>query len=207
MTGLPETLPEAFFQRPVADVAKGLLGVRLVSAIGGRRVSGIIVETEAYGGKDDPASHAATVSGITRRNRAMFGPVGRAYVYRSHGVHWCFNVVARARCAAGAVLVRGVHADEGLDVMRERRAGHPLLCAGPGRVAQAFGVDDEVYGHDLRLDPLWLQRGRDVSDAQIETTGRVGVSRACEVPYRFYVRGAEGVSRPSPRTFSQGVQS
>src|SRR6185503_2421855 len=88
--------PEGLLQRPVTEAARGLLGCRLVSSVGGLRTVAVIVEAEAYGGRDDPASHASAARGETPRNRVMFGPSGRAYVYRSYGVHWCMNVVTGA---------------------------------------------------------------------------------------------------------------
>jgi len=172
-----------------------LLGCRLVSTVGGARTVGVIVETEAYGGPDDPASHAATVHGPTERNRVMFGPPGRAYVYRSYGVHWCMNVVTGVDGMAQAVLVRGVDPTEGMDVMAARRGGALPLTAGPGRLAAALGIDDALYGHDLRQPPLVLERGWEVPDAAIGVSKRVGVRFAADWPHRFFVRGAAGVSR------------
>jgi DNA-3-methyladenine glycosylase len=188
-----------------------LLGCRLVSTVGGVRTAGVIVETEAYGGPDDPASHAATVRGPTERNRVMFGPPGRAYVYRSYGVHWCMNVVTGAEGVAQAVLIRGVEPTEGLEAMAARRDGASPLAAGPGRLAAALGITDALYGHDLREPPLVLERGWTVADDAIGVSKRVGVSLAADWPYRFFVRGAVGVSRreswgvaEGPRVLAQG---
>lgn len=182
-------------ERPVLEVARSLLGHRLVSMIDGVRTVGVIVETEAYGGPDDPASHASTVTGVTHRNRAMFGPPGRAYVYRSYGVHWCVNVVTGGEGDAQAVLLRGIEPIVGVEGMRRRRGRGPL-GAGPGRLCQALGISGELYGHDLRRPPLELLGGWKVDDEHVGVSGRVGVSAAAGWPYRFYVRGSTGVSRP-----------
>lgn len=178
------------------EVARGLLGCRLESTVGGVRTVGVIVETEAYAGPSDPASHAATVAGMTRRNRAMFGPPGRAYVYRSYGVHWCMNVVTGAVGQAQAVLVRGIEPLEGEEAMALRRGRRPI-GAGPGRVCQALGVTEALYGHDLARPPLRLCGGWCVDDALVGVSGRIGVSVAADWPYRFYVLGSSGVSRVS----------
>ncbi|MDE3003244.1 MAG: DNA-3-methyladenine glycosylase [Gemmatimonadota bacterium] len=190
-----------FFEHAAADVAQALLGARLISLLDGAVCVGMVVETEAYGGPGDPASHAATRSGVTKRNRAMFGPAGRAYVYRSYGVHWCLNVVTGSEGTGEAVLLRGVHPISGLDVMTARRGGRMPLAAGPGRLAQAFGVDDTLYDHPMDRAPLMLAEGWTVPECDIVTTGRVGVSAAADWPLRFYVAGSLGVSVPSAPPF------
>jgi DNA-3-methyladenine glycosylase len=189
-----EPLAADFFVRPVAEVARALLGSCLLSTVGGERAAVIVVEAEAYGGAEDPASHASTRQGVTRRNRAMFGPPGRAYVYRSYGVHWCLNVVTGPEGEGQAVLLRGAVPLEGIDVIRRRRDGRMPLAAGPGRLAQALGVTDELYGHRLGDAPLVLLPGWDVDDARVGLSGRIGITTAAERPLRFYVRGAPGVS-------------
>jgi DNA-3-methyladenine glycosylase len=156
----------------------------------------VIVETEAYAGPGDPASHAATVGGPTARNRVMFGPPGHAYVYRSYGVHWCMNVVTGPEGDASAVLLRGIEPLEGERVMADRRGGATPLGAGPGRLCSALGITGALYGHDLREAPLVLIAGWDVPDDAVGVSGRVGVSTAADWPFRFYVRGSGGVSRP-----------
>lgn len=188
--------PGSLLERPVVEVARGLLGARLVSTVGGVRTVGVIVETEAYGGPDDPASHASTIAGPTERNRAMFGPPGRAYVYRSYGVHWCMNVVTGVEGMAQAVLIRGIEALEGEKAMALRRGGVSPLGAGPGRLCAALSITDALYGHDLREPPLRLEAGWQVPDERVGVSRRVGVSAAVDWPYRFYVRDSPGVSRP-----------
>jgi DNA-3-methyladenine glycosylase len=193
---LPDTtFPESILTLPVVDAARELLGCVLVSSLAGARTAGVIVETEAYGGPDDPASHAATVRGPTRRNRVMFGPPGRAYVYRSYGMHWCMNVVTGRDGVAQAVLIRGVEPIEGEEVMARRRGGVARLGAGPGRLCTALGITDALYGHDLRQPPLELLRGWRVRAESIGVSPRVGIADAVDWPYRFFLRGSAGVSR------------
>lgn len=176
-------------------MARALLGAVLVSEVGHVRTAGVIVETEAYLGTDDPASHAATRSGMTPRNRAMFGPAGRAYVYRSYGVHWCMNVVTGPEGRAAAVLLRGMDPLEGLDTMARRRGRSADLGSGPGRLCQALGITDALYGHPLDRPPLRLEPGWSVPDEDVEVSPRVGVSKARDWPLRYFVRGSPGVSR------------
>jgi DNA-3-methyladenine glycosylase len=190
------SFPEEILRLSVTDAARTLLGCCLESTIGDARVVGVIVETEAYDGPEDPASHAATAAGRTARNRAMFGPPGRAYVYRSYGVHWCMNVVTGRSGRAQAVLIRGIEPLIGEHVVHDRRGGTRPLTAGPGRLCAALGISDAQYGHDLRTPPLRLQAGWPVEDALVGGSRRVGVSKASDWPYRFYVRGSSGVSRP-----------
>jgi len=179
---------------PVRDAARALLGAVLESTLGGRTTSGVIVETEAYEGPDDPASHASTRGGPTDRNRAMWGPPGRAYVYRSYGVHWCMNVVTGEAGHPQAVLVRGIEPLRGEDVMLERREGRRPLAAGPGRVCMALGITDRLYDHDLRRAPLVLRAGWSLEDTSVGVSPRVGVTKAADWPYRFFVLGSPGVT-------------
>jgi DNA-3-methyladenine glycosylase len=185
---------DGFFAGAAPDVARGLLGARLVSSVGGCRTAGVIVETEAYLGPDDPASHAATRGGPTERNRAMFGPPGRAYVYRSYGMHWCMNVVTGVEGVAQAVLLRGLDPLEGEAHMAHRRRGRAPLASGPGRLCEALGVTGVLYGHDLSAPPLLLLPGWPLPDYMIEVGGRIGVRVAADWPLRYYVRGNPGVS-------------
>ncbi len=180
---------------PVPAVARDLLGIRLRSSVDGEVVEGVIVETEAYLGADDPASHAATRGGPTPRNRAMFGPPGRAYVYRSYGIHWCLNVVAGPEGEGGAVLLRGLELVAGFDTAARRRGRRDHPADGPGRLAQALGVTDGLYGHDLAAPPLELLPGWSVPDAAVAVTPRVGIRKAADRLLRYHVRGSPGVSR------------
>ena len=164
--------------------------------MGDARTGGVIVETEAYLGPEDPASHAATQKGRTTRNAAMFGPPGRAYVYRIYGMHWCLNVVTGPSGQAQAVLLRGIEPLEGIDEMISRRGRAGDIASGPGRLCQALGVDGRLYGHDLRRPPLQILPGWRVPDPGVYVSGRVGVRAAADWPFRFCVRGSSGVSRP-----------
>jgi DNA-3-methyladenine glycosylase len=184
----------------VEEVSRALLGARLVSTVGGVRAVGVIVETEAYGGPDDPASHAATRAGRTRRNATMFGPPLRAYVYRSYGMHWCVNVVTGAEGDPQAILLRGLEPLEGEEAMAARRRHRVPTAAGPGRLCEALGIDGSLDGHDLAMPPLLLEPGWAVPDALVGVSGRVGVKVAAERQLRFYVEGSSGVSRTFHRT-------
>jgi DNA-3-methyladenine glycosylase len=189
------SLPESFFLPKTEIVAQELLGCYLRSTVGGVVVEGVIVETEAYVGPHDPASHAAARIGQTKRNGAMFGPPGDAYVYRSHGTHWCLNVVTEQVGFPAAVLIRALDPITGIQEMRERRGGTAPLCAGPGRLTQALGVSGELDGHPLENEPLKLLTGWRVPTAEVGSSGRIGVRHAADWPLRFYVRGHPEVSR------------
>ena len=181
--------------RDAREVARALLGARLVSTVDGARTVGVIVETEAYLGLDDPASHAATRVGRTERNAAMFGPPGRAYVYRSYGMHWCMNVVTGAENVPQAVLLRALDPLEGEDAMAERRGRVDALASGPGRLCQALGITGALYGHDLRRPPLQLLAGWRVPPGHVGLSGRIGLRAAADWPLRFFVKGNPAVSR------------
>lgn len=192
-------LPPTFFDRPSISLARALLGKVLISDLRGARTAGRIVEVEAYR-PDDPASHS--FRGPTARNRTMFGPPGRAYVYVSHGIHHCVNVVGRS---GSAVLLRALEPIEGTDVMARRRGlrDRRLLCAGPGRLSQALGIDLEADGHDLTIpDGLWLAEG--LPPRRVLRTPRVGISVASEKPWRFVDAQTRFASRPVRRESVKG---
>jgi DNA-3-methyladenine glycosylase len=180
-------LTRAFFARDVHEVAPELIGCMfLVAGVGGR-----IVEVEAYD-PSDPASHS--YRGQTARNRSMFGPPGRAYVYRSYGIHWCVNLV----CAnASAALVRALEPTLGLETMTERRAvSEPrLYCSGPGRLCQALAITAELDGLPLDEPPFELWAPAEVADVVAST--RVGITRATELHWRYCERGSRFLSRPA----------
>jgi DNA-3-methyladenine glycosylase len=193
-------LPPSFYERPAEVVARDLLGMLLVSTIAGRAV-GRIVETEAYIGPHDDASHAAARIGRTARNASMFGPPGIAYVYRSYGVHWCLNVVTDTPGFPAAVLIRAFEPVIGLAAMRRRRhltrpgAPDTVLGSGPGNVAAALGITGDQDGHALAARPLWIAAGEPVPDEQVRSGPRVGITRAAAWPLRFWVAGSPCVSR------------
>lgn len=180
-------------------VARRLLGAQLVDVSGPVPVVGRIVETEAYC-EGDAASHSAR--GITPRNRAMFGPGGRSYVYRSYGLHWCINVSCGEPGEGAAVLLRALEPLDGLEAMRARRgldaAQDKQLCRGPGNLARALGIALAHNGLDL-LDPaapLRLLAGPPVPAAQVRRSPRVGITRAVDRLWRFYVSPSAFVSGP-----------
>ncbi|MEX2570517.1 MAG: DNA-3-methyladenine glycosylase [Gemmatimonadota bacterium] len=191
-------LPEAFFARPAAVVARELLGADLVSTVGGKRVVARIVESEAYIGPDDDASHANARLGRTLRNEAMFGPPGIAYVYRIYGIHWCLNVVTDTIGHPAAVLVRAATPIEGSAVAALRRGGRPEveLMRGPGNLCSALGVTGALNFHSFDRAPLQLVAGRAVPESGVERGPRIGITRAADQPFRFWVRGEPSVSRP-----------
>lgn len=187
------------FFAPSHEVAPRLLGlVLLVGGVGGR-----IVETEAYD-REDPASH--TFGGLTRRNAAMFGPPGRVYVYRSYGIHWCLNFVCREEGHGAGVLIRALAPTAGLERMRARRGVDDirLLCAGPGRVGQALGIDAGFNGKRLDRPPFALLAAPDDHPAVVVEAGpRIGITKAADVPWRFGEKGSPFLSRPFSRGKAQ----
>lgn len=196
-----QPLPRSFYARDTEVVARELLGTVLISTIGCKRVSGRIVETEAYVGPHDPASHGAERIGRTRRNESMFGDPGIAYVYRIYGVHWCLNAVTHEEGYPAAVLIRAVEPLEGIEIMRKRR-GMSLrdrdLASGPGKLADAFAIDGKLDGHALDAAPLWIEAGLKVRARDVVCGPRIGITKAAEWPLRFCVRGSEWLSRKHP---------
>jgi len=179
-------MDERFFARDVVAVATDFLGARLL--VDG--VGGLVVETEAYR-QDDEASHS--FRGRTAGNAAMFGEPGRAYVYRSYGLHWCFNIV----CERGsAVLIRALEPTHGLDTMMARRATGEgrKLCAGPGNLCKALAINRELNGLSVLAYPFSLTSP---SEVPVSTSGkRIGISKAAERPWRFAIKGSRYLSRP-----------
>ena len=198
------SLPREFYARETEKVARDLLGTLLISTIGGPRVSGRIVETEAYIGPHDPASHGAERIGRTRRNVSMFGPPGIAYVYRIYGVHWCLNAVTQEEDYPAAVLIRAVEPVDGISVMMQRRFGvyaggkERELASGPGKLAAAFAIDGAVDGHRLDQAPLWIEKGIPLPSREIVRGPRIGITKAADWPLRFCVRDCAWLSRRHP---------
>jgi DNA-3-methyladenine glycosylase len=192
-----EPLPPGFLERPADTVAPELLGSLLHRALGDERIVLRISEVEGYAGTADPASHA--YRGPTPRNAVMFGPAGHAYVYFVYGMHHALNIVCGPDGHAAAVLVRAGRVVHGLDVVRRHLAG-PLaearVASGPGRLTRAMAVDRALDGADLRDadSVLTLRLGAPVDPAVIRTGPRVGVTRAADRPWRFWLDGDPTVS-------------
>ena len=178
-------LDETFFQRDAIAVARDLIGASLLF----QGIGGTIVETEAYR-PDDPASHSFT--GKSERNKSMFGPAGRAYVYRSYGIHWCFNVVCSL---SSAVLIRALEPKVGIDVMQARRkqSSIRLLCSGPGRLCEALGITREQDGLPLTKVPFAIKQNRTI--AQVSVGKRIGISKAVHEPWRFGLKDSSFLSK------------
>jgi DNA-3-methyladenine glycosylase len=188
-------LDRAFYGRDSREVGPELLNKVLVHGPS----MGRIVEVEAYCGGEDPGSHA--YRGRTARNATMFGPAGHLYVYFTYGMHFCANVVCGEEGVATAVLLRGVTPLAGLEAMRARRPkarSDRELCAGPGRICQAFALDRDFDGADL----VTGDRGVTILDDGVDppdepgVSVRIGLTAGAEFPWRYYVRGSIGLSRP-----------
>jgi DNA-3-methyladenine glycosylase len=178
-------------------VARAVLGRLLVHDSPQGRVSGRVVEVEAYRGAGDPASHA--FRGPTPRNATMFGPPGHAYVYFTYGMHHCLNLVTERRGKASAVLVRALEPVDGIELMRaRRRVAEPVrLGQGPGNVARALGLTRAHDGLDLTRGPLWLSDAAPVRGGRrIARSGRIGIRLARERNWRCYLAGHPSVSPP-----------
>ena len=203
---MSERLSRAFYARPARTVAADLLGKRLVRLLDGQRLSGIIVETEAYCDTDDRdmACHGdrANQGAPTPRTAVMFGKAGLAYVYFTYGMHWMFNIVTGSEGKANAVLIRALEPEEGVGEMAVLRA-RPFaeLTNGPAKLAQALAIDKAFNGVDLcEADAeIWLEEGTAVERAQIATGPRIGLGKTPEpwlsVPWRYWIRDNRWVSR------------
>lgn len=180
----------SFFNRDARDVAADLIGCRLVHETGDS-LSGRIVETEAYLGEEDPASHAS--NGRTSRNSAMFGPPGRSYVYICYGIHHMFNIVTGGDGDPQAVLVRSIQPIEGLDRMREVRGleDETRLCDGPGKLCQALEIEKRHSDLDITEGHLRIEPG---DSGPIERTTRIGVSGGEDLEYRFLEKDNQYIS-------------
>lgn len=179
------------FSAASETVARQLIGMRLL--VDG--VGGVIVETEAYDG-EDPASHS--FGGPSERNAAMFGPPGCVYVYRSYGIHWCMNLVCREAGHGAGVLLRAIEPTDGLERMRARRGLDDvrLLCAGPGRLGQALGIDRSFNGLPLKQPPFALFAAEPGLNRPVVAGPRIGISKAIDQPWRFGLAGSRFLSRP-----------
>jgi len=185
-------LKRAFYGRPTIEVARGLLGKILVHG----PAAGVIVETEAYLGGDDRASHSAR--GVTGRTRVIFGPPGHAYVYFIYGMYECLNIVAEPAGKPGCVLVRAVQPVAGIDIMwRRRPAARKLedLASGPGKLTLAMAITRAHNGADVTRGRLVVRERAGGRPFEIDATPRIGITQCAELPLRFVVRGSAFASR------------
>lgn len=190
------TLPVAFFRRPAEMVAADLVGMVVVSSVGGVITEGRIVETEAYLGYDDPASHGY-LHRRNARNIALFGPAGSWYVYLSYGMHWCANLVCQRSGLASAVLLRALEPVAGLETMRRRRGAVPdrELCSGPGKLCQALGLSRELDGVRMGRSLVVVRRPAVSDEGRIAISPRIGITKAVDWPLRFHLAGSPWTSR------------
>ncbi|HEY8625097.1 MAG TPA: DNA-3-methyladenine glycosylase [Solirubrobacteraceae bacterium] len=185
----------SFYERPVLVVARELIGCLVTHG----ECSGVIVETEAYH-DSEPACHAFV--GLTPRTRTLFGPPGRAYVYRSYGIHALLNAVCEPEGVGAAVLIRALEPVEGLAVMQQRRGAvrERDVCSGPGRLTQALGIGLQHNDSDLEQGPVVFSgragRWRDVA---VDVDTRIGITKAVDLPWRFCAAGSRSLSRPVRR--------
>jgi DNA-3-methyladenine glycosylase len=185
-------LSSDFFEEPPLQVARRLLGARLVRLEGGQRLAGLISETEAYCGEEDLACHAR--AGRTPRTAVMYGPAGHVYVYFTYGVHWMLNFVVQPRDVPAAILIRGIWPVEGLPVIASRRQGRQKehWTDGPGKICRAFNIDGSLNGMDMCAPDsiLFVETGQPVPDSMVSITPRIGINRVPEPwkskPWRFF---------------------
>lgn len=194
-----DILPKEFYRRETIDVAKDLLGKVIIREIGTQRITGRIVETEAYAGFDDKASHAH--KGRTPRNSVMFGPAGFAYVYFTYGLHHLFNIVTEEVNYPSAVLIRAVEPISGLKLIQKNRPKRKFheLTNGPAKFTKAFQIDKCFNGIDVSAGKgLWIENGPPIDKNRIVITSRIGVgySKECaEWPRRFFIKDNQFISR------------
>jgi DNA-3-methyladenine glycosylase len=186
------SVPPSFYDRPVVEVARDLVGC-VVEHDG---CAGVIVETEAYH-HSEPACHAYV--GLTARTSVLFGDPGKAYIYRSYGIHALLNAVCEHPSVGAAVLIRALEPIEGLERMRGRRgvAKDIDLCNGPGKLTQALGIDLELNDTNLYEGPI-LIHPREGSAPDLVVGQRIGITKAVDLPWRFCAAGSRYVSRPWP---------
>ena len=188
-----DRLPRSFFSCPTLEVARQLLGTRLVRVDNGERIAGLIIEAEAYRGEEDQGCHAR--AGRTPRTQTMYGPPGHAYVYFTYGMHWMLNFVAEDEGYPAAVLIRAILPTEGLPLISPRRNTQPRKhwTDGPAKICQALAIDSEFNGTDLcALDTsLFVEYGESIPEQSVTKGPRVGLNSVPEpwksIPWRFLV--------------------
>lgn len=199
-------LPKKFFEQPTMKVAKLLLGKFLIRRIGRRIISGKIVETEAYIGPNDLASHASR--GKTPRTSVMFGPPGHAYVYLVYGLNYCFNIVTEKKDYPAAVLIRALEPTDGINIMFKNRRANKIksrlsalksIASGPGKLCQALRIDKSLNNIALTKNTIWIEdRGLEIKPSEIIASKRIGVDYAGDYknkPWRFYLKGSNFISK------------
>ena len=190
MISVVKILPRSFYNRPTLAVARELIGARLVRIFHGKKLVGLITETEAYISQNDLACHAK--AGLTARTAPMFGPAGHSYVYFTYGNHWMLNVVTEKEGFPAAVLIRAIQPIEGAEIMLERRMGRDTY--GPGKLTQAMGITKSENNLDLtiRNSSLWIEEGISVPKKNVTIGPRVGLNKTPEPwlskPWRFLVK-------------------
>ena len=188
---------KALLNKDTLSVARGLIGRRLITDIRGIESSGIIVETEAYGGPIDEAAHSFI--GKTARNSEMFEKAGHCYVYFIYGMHYCVNVVTEPKGTAAAVLIRALEPFSGIPAMQKRRGVSKVreLCSGPAKLCQALSIDRRMLGEDLLNSKLIRIEDPplDLPTLNIISTERIGISKSSELKWRFCLRGSPFLSR------------
>jgi DNA-3-methyladenine glycosylase len=198
-------LPRSFYERPTLTVAEELLGKVLVHRTAGGLAAGMIVETEAYIGEDDPACHAAP--GPTRRNEPLYGPPGVAYVYLNYGIHYLVNAVTESEGSPAAVLIRALAPLDGVPLMTKRRApgGRHVdvadLCRGPGNLTRALGITLAENRLDLTSSQLCIEDRR-LRPGTVAWGPRIGIRVGAERPWRCWIRDNPSVSGPRARAYA-----
>lgn len=190
-------LPATFYQRPTLTLARDLPGRHLLRRIDNHLLRCRIVEVEAYHQDGDAAAHS--YGGPTDRNRVMFGPPGRLYVYFIYGMHFCMNVVSEGEGIGAAVLIRALEPIDGEAIMRSHRGDMPRrqLTNGPAKACKALAVDRKLDGTSLQGDQIWLEAGD--GPQSLITTTRIGITKSADLPWRFYIKNHPYVSKPAPR--------
>ncbi len=198
-------LPLKFYKRELHKVAKELLGKFLVRRTGKIFIAGRIVEVEAYDGSIDRASHS--FNGLTKRNQVMFEGGGKLYVYFTYGMHFCANVVTGGLNEGKAILIRAVEPVDGIEIMELNRYGKKVitgnkihnLCNGPGKVCKAFGIDRRHNGIDLTGEEIFITGSGRIKEELIKTSGRIGIKKSLDLPWRYYIYENPFVSKTSCR--------
>jgi DNA-3-methyladenine glycosylase len=187
-------IPRSFFDKEVVQLAKDLLGCELIHKTDEGLAAGIIVETEAYH-QADAASHSH--NGKTARTEVMFGPPGHAYVYFTYGMHWCFNITAEEPGIGAAVLIRALEPTQGLELMKIRRGKDSVydLCSGPSKLVQALAITKADYGKPVTSGAIRLRPRNEAASLAVRSGPRIGITKAKDKPWRFWVKDNEFVSR------------